>query len=143
MQDMAPYVHEEVKGMDYELLYIVDVSLEEEPRKELIARFNALIEQNGGKTEKTEEWGKRRLAYLVNDKPEGYYVLVNFSAPPTFPKELERLLEIDDNVMRYLITRVEHKRSNVKPQAQRAVPQGQAADVPEPDVEAVAEANEE
>ena len=118
--------------MDYELLYIVDTTLEEEPRKELIARFSALIEQHEGKVEKVEEWGKRRLAYLVNDKPEGYYVLVNFSATSTFPRELERILEIDDNVMRYLITRVEHKRSNVKPQAQRFTPQAQGTPVPEP-----------
>jgi small subunit ribosomal protein S6 len=121
--------------MDYELLYIVDTALEEEPRKELVARFNALIEQNGGKVDKVEEWGKRRLAYLVNDKSEGYYVLVNFSAQTAVPKELERLLEIDDGVMRYLITRVEHKRSNVKPQAQRAPAPAQAAPVPEPDSE--------
>ncbi len=121
--------------MDYELLYIIDTTMEEEPRAELIARFNTLISQHEGKVEKVEEWGKRRLAYLVDDKPEGYYVLVNFSAPATFPKELERVLEIDDNVMRYLITRVEHKRSNVKPQAQRAPIQPQNAEVPEPGVE--------
>ena len=126
--------------MDYELLYIVDTALEEEPRKELIARFNALIETNGGKVDKVEEWGKRRLAYLVDDKPEGFYVLVNFSAQTTVPKELERLMEIDDNVMRYLITRVEHKRSNVKPQAQRAPAPApaQAAPVPEPGSDAPA-----
>ncbi len=124
--------------MDYELLYIVDTTLEEEPRKELIARFSALIEQNGGKVDKVEEWGKRRLAYLVNDKPEGFYVLVNFSAETAVPKELERLLEIDDSVMRYLITRVEHKRSNVKPQAQRAPAPAPAAPVPEPESDAPA-----
>lgn len=125
--------------MDYELLYIVDTTLEEEPRKELIARFNALIEQNEGKVEKVEEWGKRRLAYLVDKKPEGYYVLVDFSAPTALPKELERNLEIDDKVMRYLITRVEHKHSNVKPQAQRAVPQAVSVEIPEPGIQAVAE----
>ena len=129
--------------MDYELLYIIDPSLEEEPRKELVARFNALIEQHEGKVEKAEEWGKRRLAYLVDDKPEGYYVLINFSAPAVFPKELERIMEIDDNVMRYLITRVEHKRSNVKPQAQRVVPQVQNVEVPEPDIQTASEPAEE
>ena len=129
--------------MDYELLYIIDPSLEEEPRKELVARFNALIEQHEGKVEKAEEWGKRRLAYLVDDKAEGYYVLINFSAPAVFPKELERIMEIDDNVMRYLITRVEHKRSNVKPQAQRVVPQVQNVEVPEPDIQTASEPAEE
>lgn len=128
--------------MDYELLYIVDTSLEEEQRKELIERFNALIESNEGKVEKVEEWGKRRLAYLVDDKPEGYYVLVQFSAKPEFPRELERVMQIDDKVMRYLITRVEHKRSNVKP-LQRPTPQAQPADVPEPELETPAPASEE
>ena len=125
--------------MDYELLYIVDTSLEEEPRKELIARYSGLIEQNGGTVEKVEEWGKRRLAYLVDKKPEGFYVLVNFSAPTAFPKELERNLEIDDKVMRYLVTRVENKHSNVKPQAQRTAPQPVSAEIPEPGVHAEAE----
>ena len=129
--------------MDYELLYIIDTSLEDEPRKELITRFNTLIEQHAGKVENVEEWGKRRLAYLVDDKPEGYYVLVNFNAPATFPKELERVMEIDEGVMRYLITRVEHKRSNVKPQPQRFAPQTQSAEIPEPGIEAVTEADSE
>ena len=120
--------------MDYELLYIVDVSLEEEPRKELIARFNALIEQHEGKVEKVEEWGKRRLAYLVDDKPEGYYVLVNFSAKPSFPVELERVMQIDEKVMRYLVTRVEHKGSHVKP-LQRPAQPAQSTEVPEPGLE--------
>lgn len=123
--------------MDYELLYIIDTSLEEEARKELITRFNTLIEQHEGKVDKVEEWGKRRLAYLVDDKPEGYYVLVHFSAPQTFPKEMERVMEIDDNVMRYLITRIEHKRAHVKPQPQRQAPQAQSAEVPEPGIEAL------
>ena len=125
--------------MDYELLYIIDTSLEEEARKELVERYSALISQHEGKVDKVEEWGKRRLAYLVDDKPEGYYVLVNFSAPATFPKELERVLEIDENVMRYLITRVEHKRSNVKPQPQRQAPQAPVAEIPEPGIETLAE----
>ncbi len=129
--------------MDYELLYIIDPSLEEEPRKELVARYSAMIEQHEGKVEKVEEWGKRRLAYLVDDKPEGYYVLVDFSAPTAFPKELERIMEIDDSVMRYLITRVEHKRSNVKPQVQRAALQPQNVEVPEPDVQTASEPAEE
>lgn len=116
--------------MDYELLYIIDTALEEEPRKELIERYNALIAQHSGTVEKVEEWGKRRLAYLVDDKPEGYYVLTYFSADPAFPREMERNMQIDDNVMRYLITRVEHKRSNVKPRAQRPAPQAAPAEAP-------------
>ena len=66
----------------YELTYIIDTALEENARKELIEKFSALIAQNGGEVEKVDEtWGKRRLAYAINDKPEGYYVLVTFKGP--------------------------------------------------------------
>jgi small subunit ribosomal protein S6 len=51
-----------------------------------------------------EEWGKRKLAYLINDKAEGYYVLVKFTSGPEFPQELDRILKITDGVMRSLIT---------------------------------------
>ena len=119
---MAPYVHEEVKDMKYELIYIIDVALEEEARKELMERFNGMIQQNGGTVEKVEEWGKRRFAYLIDDKPEGYYVLVHYTADPAVPKEIERNLGITEGVLRYLTTRVEEKKSSVKPRAPRPAP---------------------
>ncbi len=103
--------------MKYELIYIIDTAVEEEERKALIERFNDLIIANEGTVEKVEEWGKRRLAYPINDKPEGYYVLVNFSAPSSLPKELERILGITEPIMRYLVTRVEEKTSKVKPRS--------------------------
>lgn len=103
--------------MQYELIYIIDTALEEEAREQLIARFNGLIEQNGGTVEGVEEWGKRRLAYLIDDKPEGYYVMVHFTANPDVPKEIERYLGITEGVLRYLTTRVEVKTSGVKPRA--------------------------
>lgn len=119
---MAPYVHEEVKGMNYELVYIIHPAVEEEARKELIARFNGMIEQNGGKVEKVEEWGKRRLAYLINDLPEGYYVLVQYTAESSVPKEIERNMGITDTILRYLTTRIEHKTTSVKPRTARIAP---------------------
>ena len=61
----------------YEVVYIIDPAVEEEARKELIAKFNELITGNGGSVDKVEEWGKRRLAYAIDYKTEGYYVLVN------------------------------------------------------------------
>ena len=91
----------------YEVVYIIDPAVEEEARKELIAKYNTLIAENGGTVDKVEEWGKRRLAYPINFKNEGYYVLVNFTAAPEFPRELERNFEINENIMRYLVTRVE------------------------------------
>ena len=65
----------------YELTYIINTALEETARKELIEKFTELIRQNGGEIEKVDEtWGKRRLAYPINDMPEGYYVLTTFKA---------------------------------------------------------------
>ncbi len=108
--------------MNYELVYIIHPAVEEEARKELIARFNGMIEQNGGKVEKVEEWGKRRLAYLINDLPEGYYVLVQYTAESSVPKEIERNMGITDTILRYLTTRIEHKTTSVKPRTARIAP---------------------
>ena len=87
----------------YELMYIIDVSLEEEQITEMKEKFKKLIEANGTINE-LEEMGKRKLAYLINDKPEGYYVLVKFTSGPDFPAELDRVLRITDGIMRSLIT---------------------------------------
>ena len=125
----------------YELMYIIDTALEDEPRKELIERVSALITGNGGEVEKVDEWGKRRLAYAINYKNEGYYVLVNFSASSDLPREIERVLQISEDVLRYLIVRVEEKHTSVKP---RAIPVRPAAAEPaaEPVEEAQAPAEE-
>lgn len=101
----------------YELMYIIDVALDDEPRKELIERISKLVTDNGGEVEKTDEWGKRRLAYPINYKNEGYYVLVNFSAGSDLPREIERVLQINENVLRYLVIRLEEKHTSVKPRA--------------------------
>ena len=121
----------------YELTYIIDAALEETARKELIEKVSALIAANGGEVEKVDEtfWGKRRLAYAINYKTEGWYVLVTMKAPAELPRELERNLQINENVLRYLVVKLEEKRSNVKPRAARPV----AAPVAE---EATAEAAE-
>jgi len=81
--------------------------MEEEALKALIARFNSVITDANGEIEKVSEWGKRRLAYEVQDYREGYYVLVHFKSEPDVAKELERLFKISDDVMRYLVTRME------------------------------------
>ena len=104
----------------YELTYIIDTALEENARKELIEKFSALIKQNGGEVEKVDEtWGKRRLAYAINDKPEGYYVLVTFKAPAELPREIERNMGINENVLRCLIIKLEEKKHSVKPRPVR------------------------
>ena len=105
----------------YELTYIIDTALEESARKELIERFTQVIVANGGEVEKVDEtWGKRRLAYTINYKTEGYYVLTTFKAGGDVPKEIERNLQISESVIRYLVVKLEEKRSNVKPRPVRA-----------------------
>ena len=107
----------------YEMIYIIDTGLEEAARKELIEKVSALIENNGGEIEKVDEtWGKRRLAYAIDYKTEGWYVLVNFQAPAELPRELERNLQINENVLRYLVVKLVEKRSSVKPRANRPAP---------------------
>ena len=104
----------------YEMIYIIDTGLEEAARKELIEKVSALISANGGEIEKVDEtWGKRRLAYAIDYKTEGWYVLVNFKAPADLPRELERNLQINENVLRYLVVKLEEKRSSVKPRPVR------------------------
>lgn len=88
---------------NYEAMYIIDKDLGEEGVAALVERFKTLIEANGTINEH-EEWGVRKLAYLINDKPEGYYVLVKFTSAPDFPAELDRVFKITDGIMRSLIT---------------------------------------
>ena len=128
----------------YELTYIIDTALEETARKELIEKVSALIAANGGEVEKVDEepWGKgaKRLAYPINYKTEGWYVLVTFKAPADLPRELERNLEIYDDVLRYLVVKLEVKRSNVKPRAPKAAPAVEAPVEAAETVEAPADA---
>ncbi len=111
----------------YEVVYIIDPAVEEEARKELIAKYNTLIAENGGTVDKVEEWGKRRLAYAIDYKTEGYYVLVNFQAESELPKELERNLQISDSVIRYQVIKLLERKAGVKPRPVRVVPAAPAA----------------
>lgn len=90
----------------YEALYIIDPAQGEDGIKALVEKFKAMVEAEGTLTG-IEEWGKRRLAYPINDLPEGYYVLMNFESGPQFPAELERVMKITDGIMRCLTTKVE------------------------------------
>ena len=87
---------------NYEAVYILNPSLSEEQIAALVAKFKAVVEANGTVSE-VDEWGKRRLAYPINDLNEGYYVLMTFVSGPAFPRELDRKLRIAEGVMRSLI----------------------------------------
>ena len=106
----------------YELIYIIDTAAEEATRKELIEKFNGIITANGGEVVKVEEWGKRRLAYAIDYKTEGYYVYVAFNAASELPKELSRNLGINESIIRSQIVKLLDKKSSVKPRAVRVAP---------------------
>ena len=90
----------------YEVLYIIDPAQGEEGIAALVEKFKAMVEAEGTRTN-IDEWGKRRLAYPINDLPEGYYVLMNFESNPAFPAEMERVMKITEGIMRCLTTVVE------------------------------------
>ena len=91
----------------YESIYIVNPNVEGEGIKNLVEKFNALIESEGGKVTETTEWGMKKLAYPIKKLTQGYYVLVNFEAKPEFIDELERIYEITDNVIKFIKVRKE------------------------------------
>lgn len=119
----------------YEVLYVIDTTLEDSARTDVINRFSALVEANGGKVERVDEWGKRRLAYAINYKTEGYYVLMYISAPSDLPRELERNFKISDAILRYLVTRLEGeipaKREPLKPYTAREAAEEKPAEAVE------------
>ena len=87
---------------NYEVVYIIDPAQGEEGTAALVAKFQTLAEQNGSAVE-VEEWGSRRLAYPINFKNDGYYVLMTFTSAPDFPRELDRVFGITDGILRSMI----------------------------------------
>ena len=87
---------------NYEVVYIIDPAQGEEAVAATVETFKTLAEQNATAVE-VEEWGKRRLAYAINYKTEGYYVLMSFTSEPDFPRELDRVLGITDGILRSMI----------------------------------------
>lgn len=91
-----------VKTNKYETIFIVDTTKSEEEIAALVEKFKSLIAASG-ELVKADDWGKRRLAYPINDLTEGYYVLVEFNAAPDFPAELSRQYKITDGILRYIV----------------------------------------
>ena len=94
----------EKMNSSYETIFVVDLQKGEEEVKALVEKFTKLIADNGA-VEEIEEWGKRRLAYPINDLNEGYYVLVKFNAPAEFVSELERIFGITEGIMRSIVVK--------------------------------------
>lgn len=92
----------------YETIFVVNATKTEEEIEAVVEKFKSLIESKAS-LESVDVWGKRRLAYEINDVTEGYYVLVNFEADPEFPRELERQYRIDEDILRSIVIRKEVK----------------------------------
>ena len=88
---------------NYEVVFIIDPAQGEEAVAATVAKFQTLAEQNNAINVVVDEWGKRRLAYAIDYKTEGYYVLMSFTSGPEFPKELDRILGITEGIMRSMI----------------------------------------
>lgn len=90
----------------YETMLVTSSKLDEEATAALVGKFKSMIEENGT-IDSVDEWGKRRLAYPINDEVEGVYTVMQFTSNPEFPAELERVYKITDGVLRFLTTAVE------------------------------------
>ena len=90
----------------YEVMFIVKPA-EEEATNAVIEKVEALIARVGGTVEKVDRWGKRRLAYPINDLVEGYYVYMTCEVKPEMPAELDRVFKITDGILRSIIVAVE------------------------------------
>lgn len=93
---------------NYEVMYIVRPNIEDEERKNLVERVNKILTDNGAEITESKDWGKRRLAYEINNYRDGYYQIVNFKAEPDTIREFERLIRINEDIIRYLIVKEEN-----------------------------------
>ena len=97
----------------YECLFIVDVTAGDEVTDATVNKFLSLVEANAEIVD-VAKWGKRRLAYPINDMPEGYYVVVTFKSAPEFPSEMDRLFNIDETIMRSMIIKLDYDAAEKK-----------------------------
>ena len=91
---------------NYEVTYIIKPDVEEEARTAIVERYSGLITNSGGTVGKVDDWGKKQLAYEIEDYTEGHYIFMEFSSEPEFPKELERNFKINEDIIRYLVIKL-------------------------------------
>lgn len=114
----------------YETLFVADLSNGEDAAKATAEKFTSLIGSNGEIVE-VDTWGKRRLAYLINDMSEGYYTVVTYKSAPSFIAELERQFNIDESIMRSLTVKLDFEpvaKSTVEPEATEDAASDEASD---------------
>src|SRR5437763_16748872 len=117
----------------YEVMVILDAGLEEDAIRAVVDRATGIITAAGGTVGRVDRWGKRRLAYEIGHRPEGYYVLVEASAEPAAMSDLDRMLRLADEVIRHKIIHLPDKVARGARPAAPPPPAAAAAAVPEPD----------
>ena len=98
----------------YELMLVINPQLEEEELDSLLNKFKKLIEAKKGKVTKVDKWGKRNLAYEIKDFQEAYYVVLNFNVDEKNVSELERVIKLEEKVIRYLLLLLQKTISSTK-----------------------------
>jgi small subunit ribosomal protein S6 len=117
----------------YELMYILDPTLDEDGTQALMGQIDDFMRKQGVTVEKTEPWGKRRLAYQIGKHGEGFYVLSHFQAGSGVVAELERRLRVTDGVMRFITVRVDEEQEKLeRKQAKRKIPVTAGPEEPAP-----------
>ncbi|WP_050613511.1 30S ribosomal protein S6 [Bacillus testis] len=91
----------------YEIMYIIRPNIEEEAKKALVERFNTILTDNGAEITETKEWGKRRLAYEINDFRDGYYMIIKVQSEAAAVQEFDRLAKINEDIIRHMVTKDE------------------------------------
>ncbi len=91
----------------YEIMYIIRPNIEDEAKKALIERFSGILTDNGAEISETKDWGKRRLAYEINDFRDGYYQILQVNAEPAAVDEFSRLAKISEDIIRHIVIKNE------------------------------------
>ena len=91
----------------YEIMYIIRPNIEDEAKKALIERFSGILTGNGAEISETKDWGKRRLAYEINDFRDGYYQILQVNAEPAAVDEFSRLAKISEDIIRHIVIKNE------------------------------------
>ncbi|CAG9613585.1 30S ribosomal protein S6 [Bacillus rhizoplanae] len=91
----------------YEIMYIIRPNMEEEAQKALVERFAGVLTDNGAEIINTKDWGKRRLAYEINDLRDGFYMILNVNSNPEAVKEFDRLAKINEDIIRHIVVKNE------------------------------------
>ena len=94
---------------NYEVLFIIDADLQSDASKGVVAQIQEMVSKNGGRVESMQDWGKKRMAYKINKKQDGQYVLLNFQVDSNQTKKIEQALKLNDNIIRYLLINKDEK----------------------------------